>query len=216
MKIDIYSDGSGQTSNTDGGYGWVMIVDGVKHSEGSGHLSNATNNDCELQGAIEGLIAVFKFAYPPIDIYCVPRPDPVEITPPEVTLVSDSQIVLGWASGQYRFKQENKLDRFKQLQFLMKRLNAGTRWVKGHAGDPNNERCDKLANMARKNIQEGLDKTVPKGDSRIGTKKNSVVSLWYGDKLKIIDFENGIIEDYDRDVHGKRGSVIEIREGKDR
>jgi len=211
MKIEVYSDGSGMTCNTDGGYGWVMVIDGVKDSEGSGHLSNATNNDCELEGAIQGLAQVLKFV-------TVPGTDQREPAAHDlsVTLVSDSQIVLGWSDGTYRFKQESKLDKYKQLQFLVKRLNVKTRWVKGHSNDEHNTRCDKLANLARKGVKESLDKNKQIADTRIGLKKTSVVSIWYGGQLKIIDFETGTIENYNRDVHGKRGSVIEIREGKDR
>jgi ribonuclease HI len=211
MKIELYSDGSGMTCNTDGGYGWVMVIDGVKNCEGSGHLSNATNNDCELEGAIRGLAEVLKLVTVPGTEQREPAAHDLS-----VTLVSDSMIVLGWANGTYKFKQESKLDKYKQLQFLVKRLNVQTRWVKGHAGDPNNIRCDKLANLARKNVREDIDKLKPIGDTKIGTKKNDVVCLWRSGVLKIVDLENNIVEDYNRELHGKRGSLLEIREGKDR
>ena len=215
MHIEVYSDGSATTNETPGGYGWVLVVDGVKHSEGSGHAENVTNNDMELEAAIQGLIAAAKIVWPPIKV--LGNYEAVEIIPPEVTLVSDSQIILGWASGTYRFKQESKMDKYRQLRALVDRMMVKTRWVKGHSGDEHNDRCDKLANNARKGIAtEELDKTNPKGDTRIGTKKTGVVSLWYSGQLKIVDFENGIIENYNREVHGKRGSLIEIREDKTR
>ena len=88
-----------------------------------------------------------------------------------VTLCSDSQIILGWTDGTYRFKQQNKLNKYKQLQFLVKRLDVKTRWIKSHNGDEHNERCDKLANMARKSVKEDLDKPITKGDTRIGKEK---------------------------------------------
>lgn len=211
MNIEVYSDGSGMSADTDGGYGWVMIIDGVKNSEGSGHLSNATNNDCELEGAIQGLAAALNL---------VTIPESTEREPAaynlSVTLVSDSQIVLGWADGTYRFKQESKLHKYWQLQSLVKKLQVKTRWVKGHSNDEHNTRCDKLANIARKNVKADIDKLRPIDDTQIGLKKNGVASIWYKDQLKIIDFEAGIIENYNRDIHGKRGSLIEIREGKDR
>lgn len=214
MKIEVYADGSGQTSNTDGGYGWVIVVDGVKHSEGSGHVSNATNNDMELEGAIQGLDAAIKLVFSPIDF--LGKLEPVEIAPPEVILVSDSQIILGWADGSYRFKQESKLEKFKQLKYLMTKLNAGTRWVKGHSGDVHNTRCDKLANLARKRTTETLDNPSPLVHTNIGTKKNDILCVWHGDILKVIDLQNNLVEDYNREAHGKRGSHLEIREEKDR
>lgn len=137
MKIEVYSDGSGTTKDTPGGYGYVVVNDGVKAYEGSGHLDFATNNDCELQGAIEGLDS--------LHYYIVPEDEA------EVWLVSDSEIVLGWGSGERAFKQEEKILKYQQLRNLMGEFKAKTRWVHGHNGDEHNERCDKLANAARKN-----------------------------------------------------------------
>ena len=212
MKIDLYSDGSAQTKATNGGWGWVMVIDGIKYSEGSGHEKNVTNNDMELAGAIQGLAEVLKFVNRSREANA--ETSQVDF---DVTLCSDSQIVLGWADGSFRFKQEEKMEKFKQLQFLVKRLNIKTRWVKGHSGDPNNSRCDRLANLARKQIKEAAsDQVENKTQSSIGTKRTHVVSLWYSGVLKVIDFETGIIENYSRDAHGKRGSVLEIREAKER
>ncbi len=135
MKVEVYSDGSGMTKKTPGGYGYVVVVDGVALYEGSGHIEFATNNDCELQGAIEGLDSLhYHF-------------DPEETI--EVWLVSDSEIILGWASGERAFRQEEKILKYQQLKNLMGEFKAKTRWVPGHAGEEHNERCDKLANAAR-------------------------------------------------------------------
>lgn len=138
MKIEMYSDGSGTVSTKAGGYGFVVVKDGIKCYEGSGHLEYATNNDCELQGAIEGLNSVHSLF------------GQLEIAD-TVTLVSDSQIILNWADGTNKFLQEEKMDKYLQLRNLMSDLKASTRWVPGHTGDVHNERCDKLANAARKN-----------------------------------------------------------------
>ncbi len=135
MKVEVYSDGSGTTKTTPGGYGFVVVVDGVAAYEGSGHLEFATNNDCELQGAIEGLDSLhYHF-------------EPEETT--DVWLVSDSEIILGWANGTNAFRQEEKMLKYQQLRNLMGEFKAKTRWVPGHAGEEHNERCDKLANQAR-------------------------------------------------------------------
>jgi ribonuclease HI len=137
VKIEAYSDGSGTTAKTPGGYGFVVVVDGVKQYEGSGHLDFATNNDCELQGAIEGLDSLhYHF-------------EQEELT--DVWLVSDSEIILGWASGERAFKQEEKILKYQQLTNMMSEFKAKTRWVHGHSGEVFNERCDVLANAARKN-----------------------------------------------------------------
>jgi len=135
VKIEVYSDGSGTTKTTPGGYGFVVVVDGVAAYEGSGHLEFATNNDCELQGAIEELDSLhYHF-------------EPEETT--DVWLVSDSEITLGWADGSRAFRQEEKILKYQQLRNLMGEFKAKTRWVPGHAGEEHNERCDVLANAAR-------------------------------------------------------------------
>jgi len=210
--IEVYSDGSATTAAKPGGYAWVMVVDGVKHSEGSGHVVSATNNDMELESAIQGLSAVLKYILLSTST-CEDPEKSKEIARCEVILVSDSQITLGWASGTYRFKQESKIEKYKQLKGLMESLNAKTRWVKGHSGDPYNSRCDLLANNARKGL---MQKSVINPDSLknslIGTKKEGVFCVWWGDKLKIICLTNNAIEDYNREIHGKRGSAIEIRQ----
>jgi ribonuclease HI len=139
MKLEVYSDGSGTTKSTPAGYGYVVCRDDIKVYEGSGHLSFGTNNDAELQGAIEGLDSLNKY-FISNDIGLLE----------EVTLVSDSQIILNWANGTNRFKQLDKIGKYAKLMGLMKQFNAKTRWVHGHNGDEHNERCDKLANAARK------------------------------------------------------------------
>lgn len=160
MKIEVYTDGSATIATKPGGYGWVMVFDGVKVSEGSGRMENATNNDAELEAAIMGLAAVLGHIN-----------NSIEKLDTEVWLVSDSQIILRWADGTQRFKQQKKIQKFKALQFLMKRLNAKTRWVQGHSGDEHNSRCDKLANWARKGIAE------PKPQTK---RKRSVTSVNLG------------------------------------
>lgn len=149
MKIEVYADGSATTKDKPGGYGWVMVIDGEKVSEGSGRIENATNNDAELEAAIMGLAAVLGFVSNRVTGEWEPAAYDIE-----VTLVSDSQIILGWANGKNRFKQKEKIAKFNALKFLVKRLSAKTRWVEGHSGDEHNSRCDKLANWARKGIAE--------------------------------------------------------------
>jgi ribonuclease HI len=211
MKIDIYADGSGQTANTDGGYGWVMVIDGVKISEGSGHCNKVSNNDMELEAAIQGLTSVLSFINSPVAY--TGRLEFSDTSSAEVTLCSDSQIVLGWASGTYRFKQESKIEKYNQLKFYMDTLKAKTQWIRGHSGHEHQERCDRLANDARKGIttEKSLESNAI---TKIGRKKEGIVCFWAYGKLKLLDILNNVCEDYNREVHGKRGSVLEFREDK--
>lgn len=203
MKIEVYTDGSATIASKPGGFGYVVVIDGEKKYEGSGFMEKASNNDAEMEAAIQGLASVLKM------VNDHPKDFPVDT---EVYLVSDSQLILGWVNGSYKFKQRHKRNKFDQLQYVSKKLRVKTQWVQGHSGNEHNERCDKLANMARLNItkrQEGAK-------SLIGPRKSGTVCFWYKDKLKVVDLEQNLIEDYDRALHGSRGSLLEIKQEKHR
>jgi ribonuclease HI len=94
MKVEIYSDGSSDgTSTGRAGWSYVIVVDGVKHSEGSGGFSVGTNNIAEIKGASEGL-AAFE------------RSDDLRGAS-EVVLISDSQLVLNFATGNWRCRKHH-------------------------------------------------------------------------------------------------------------
>jgi ribonuclease HI len=137
ILIEVYSDGSGNTFDSDGGYGWRIVVDGVFLEEGNGYLSKATNNTAELSAALFGLQRTESIILQ----------NQWQLA--KVVLISDSQLVLGYASNKWRCKAEHLRPLRDELQQVYNRLDAETRWVKGHNGDPNNEACDKLAKTAR-------------------------------------------------------------------
>lgn len=143
MLIEVYSDGSATTADLPGGYGFVICVEGVKVAEGSGHIPKATNNVAELTAAISGLEYIATH-----DISGV---DAVNNGPPRIVLISDSQLVLHFADGTWRCKKPHLLPYYLKLRKLYGQLNAETRWVRGHTGDTQNERCDELAKAARDN-----------------------------------------------------------------
>lgn len=135
--IEIYSDGSGNTMASDGGFGWRIVVDGTLLEEGNGYLPQATNNVAEITAAIEGL----------------KRASAIIIqngwNTSKVVLVSDSQLVLGYASGKWRCKAEHLKPLNLELQQIYNKVDADTRWVRGHSGDTHNEATDKLAKTGR-------------------------------------------------------------------
>lgn len=212
MKIEVYSDGSATVATKPGGYGFVIVIDGQKVTEGNGHMELASNNDAELEAAIQGLAYVLKMR---ID-------GKIPIGEHEIFLVSDSQIVLGWVDGTYRFKQASKRQKYDQLMHVCKKLNVQTRWVQGHSGDEHNERCDKLANLGRhqmspsdvlpsKNAKKKAAIKQAKAAGEIGIKKKGTISLWYKGVLKVVDLELNLVEDHDETKHGKRDSHLEIK-----
>jgi ribonuclease HI len=215
MKIEVFTDGSATVPTKPGGWAYVLVIDDEKHAECSGHAEGASNNDMELEAAIQGLAAALNYIVDNNGLGTF-----ASLTPPKVYLCSDSQLVLGWADGTYRFKQpqEEKKAKYKTLVELVRRMKVETKWIKGHSGHEHNERCDKLANEARTGItkKNEMDEAKARGETLIGTKKSGTMCVWYKGKLKVVDLETNIVEDFKREVHGNRGSMLEIREEKSR
>ena len=122
------------------GWAYVLVANDKQLAEKYGHLDSGSNNDAELEAALQGLADMAKRRG--------------WLTPEarnrlKVVLVSDSQLVLGWATGKFRCKQEAKRDRIELLSSLYKDLGASSRWERGHSGNPHNERADVLAGAAR-------------------------------------------------------------------
>lgn len=137
--IEVYSDGSGNSLDSDGGWGFRLVVDGEVKRDMGGYISKATNNIAELTAAIKGL----QYA----DAYI----QAAQLEEYHVTLVSDSQLTLGYASGRYKCKAQHLKPYYDDVRKMYDKLSADTRWVKGHSGDEHNEVCDELAKNARYN-----------------------------------------------------------------
>ena len=137
-SIVIYTDGGCLNNPGPGGYG-VVIKNGKKTKELSGGYRLTTNNRMELMACIVGLDSLKKGS--------------------SVTLFSDSKYVVdgitkGWAvrwqaNGWMRTKKEKAInpDLWEKLLGLCGKHDVQFRWVKGHAGNEGNERCDQLANV---------------------------------------------------------------------
>lgn len=142
--VEIYTDGACQGNPGPGGWGAVMRYKGTE-KEISGGEKNTTNNRMELSAVIEALKLLKE--------------------PCRVTLYSDSQYVcnaikLGWAkkwraNGWMRNKKEPALnpELWDELLKLCEKHTVEVVWVKGHAGHPENERCDALAVAAARRYQ---------------------------------------------------------------
>jgi len=137
--VTIYTDGACQGNPGPGGYGVVLLYDRHR-KELSGGFQLTSNNRMELMGAIMGL-ATLK-------------------TCCRVKLYSDSQYLTnamtkGWverwrANGWMRNKSERALnhDLWEQLLTQCRRHTVEFIWVRGHADNVENERCDLLAREA--------------------------------------------------------------------
>lgn len=135
-EVTIYTDGACSGNPGPGGYG-VVLQSGKYEKEISGGEPSTTNNRMELMAVIVGLNALNR--------------------PCKVTLYSDSQYVvnmvkLGWMekwkrNGWMRNKSDpaKNVDLLKQLDELLHIHQVEMIWVKGHAENQYNNRCDELA-----------------------------------------------------------------------
>ena len=136
----LYVDGGCQPNPGPGGYGAILQAGGLER-EISGGFRRTTNNRMEISAVIMGLRSL--------------------AAPSRVAVTSDSQYVVntmsrGWAKrwrsrNWYRTDTELAVnaDLWAELLGLCERHQVTFTWVRGHAGNPLNERCDVLATVAR-------------------------------------------------------------------
>ena len=134
--VTIYTDGACSGNPGPGGWGAILVYNGVE-KELSGGEDRTTNNRMELTGVIRAL-------------ECLKEPCRVE-------LYSDSKYVIdaltkGWAVGWRKrgwIKSDKKPalnpDLWQRLLELCELHDVNCHWVKGHAENPYNNRCDELA-----------------------------------------------------------------------
>ncbi|MDB5023425.1 MAG: rnhA [Mucilaginibacter sp.] len=139
--IEIFTDGASSGNPGPGGYG-VILRSGKHYKELSAGYRKTTNNRMELMAVIKGLEALKNINQ-------------------SVTVYSDSKYVIDaiekrWVYGwvQKGFKDKKNKDLWLRYLELSKFHNIKFIWVRGHAGHPENERCDQLAVNAYK--QKGL------------------------------------------------------------
>jgi ribonuclease HI len=136
MDITIYTDGSSRGNPGPGGYG-ALLLSGNKTKELSAGYRRTTNNRMELMGVIAALEALKK---PDLNI----------------TLYTDSQYIVKavkegwlnkWLATNFAGGKKNK-DLWVKFYNLYKQHHIKFVWVKGHADNVHNNRCDVLATTA--------------------------------------------------------------------
>lgn len=130
--IYLYTDGSSSGNPGPGGYGVVLKCAG-RVKEISGGFALTTNNRMELMAVIVGLEAI-RWSNAEVHVY------------------SDSSYVVkaineGWLFGWEKkgFAKTRNTDLWLRFLPLYRRHRVSFHWIKGHAGHPENERCDSLA-----------------------------------------------------------------------
>jgi ribonuclease HI len=154
--VTLYTDGGCINNPGPGGYGTILVYDSHR-KELSGGFRHTTNNRMEIYAAIAGLETLKE--------------------PCRVTLVSDSQYLVnaiekGWARSWqakgWKRKDGNKAinpDLWEKVLKLCEVHQVKFQWIRGHAGHPENERCDELATTAARlpnqPVDEGYEKNLP-------------------------------------------------------
>ena len=151
--IEIYTDGSSRGNPGPGGYGIVLSYNGNEKEISEG-FRKTTNNRMELLAVIVALESL-KTTKIPVKIY------------------SDSKYVIdaitkGWLKIwiQKNFKGKKNKDLWLRYDKISMKFQVTFEWVKGHAGNIKNERCDVLAVEASKNSNLSIDQNYESGEEK--------------------------------------------------
>lgn len=130
--IYLYTDGAASGNPGPGGWGAVLIC-GPLRKELSGGFSRTTNNRMELLAVIKGLEAI-RWEHANVEVWS----DSSYV----VKAVEEKWLDKWLATG---FKKKKNQDLWLQFVPLYRKHNVHFHWLKGHAGHPENECCDRLA-----------------------------------------------------------------------
>ncbi len=150
--IKMFTDGAAKGNPGPGGYGTILKY-GDKEKELSEGFRNTTNNRMELLAVIIGLEAIKKPGW-------------------KVLVVSDSKYVVdavekGWLKNWVikNFKGKKNRDLWERYLKASAPHDVKFQWVKGHAGHPENERCDQLAVEAAEQKNLKVDEAFEAGNT---------------------------------------------------
>lgn len=126
QAIQLYTDGASSGNPGPGGWGAVLVC-GSLRKELSGGFAKTTNNRMELLAVIKGLEAI-RWEGARVEVF------------------SDSTYVVKTVTEGWKRKKNHDL--WARFDALAARFDLSFNWIKGHAGHPENERCDRLAVQA--------------------------------------------------------------------
>ena len=133
--IYLYTDGA--CSGNPGPGGWAAVIkDGSSGMEFSGGEGNTTNNKMELTAVIEGLARTEKNSVVTV------------ITDSEYVKNGITQWIFNWLKNNWQTSSKQPVknkELWVSLLALTKERKVTWQWVRGHSGNPENERCDRLA-----------------------------------------------------------------------
>jgi len=137
-KIQLFTDGACKGNPGVGGWG-ALIKQAKGVNELKGFQIHTTNNRMELVAVIEGLKSINKNENIQI------------ITDSKYVKNGMNQWIVNWKNNGWRTASKKPVknkELWQELDTLVQNYNINWKWVKGHSGDPGNERADQLANEA--------------------------------------------------------------------
>lgn len=150
-EILIYTDGACKGNPGPGGWGAILVA-GENQREMHGGTLETTNNQMELLAAIEALEAL-------------KRPCSVKLyTDSQYLIDGSSKWIHGWKRNGWRTKEKKpvkNVDLWQRMDEQLNRHDVRFVWVRGHSGDPLNERADALANLGCQPYLNQKEKALP-------------------------------------------------------
>ena len=143
MSIKVYTDGACKGNPGPGGWG-VYIQSNEDEKELYGGNPETTNNQMEMRAALEALKHL-KDEYEVIELY----------TDSNYLRQGITEWIHKWKLNNWRTAAKKPVanrDLWIEISDLNEKMNVHWNWVKGHAGDPGNERADQLANLGADNV----------------------------------------------------------------
>ena len=143
MSIKVYTDGACRGNPGPGGWGvYIQLNDEEKDLYGGN--PETTNNQMEMQAALEALK------------YLKDKNDVIELfTDSNYLRQGITEWIHKWKLNNWRTAAKKPVanrDLWIEISDLNEKMNVHWNWVKGHAGDPGNERADQLANLGADNV----------------------------------------------------------------
>jgi len=143
MSIKVYTDGACRGNPGPGGWG-VYIINGNQIEELYAGDPSTTNNKMEMQAAISALMHL-KNANTSIELY----------TDSNYLRQGITEWIYNWKKNNWRTSSKKPVanrELWIELDKLNSQMNVNWNWVKGHAGDPGNEKADELANKGADSV----------------------------------------------------------------